>query len=207
MAMLPVAWFLIWAFGELAERWRFLAALAGTMALFVGVGEALAPGWVGDFIAGLQAYRHYYPTTSILRVAIGDTAGMIAGALIVLAIVIFGWSKRSVSGRSQAFVLMFAFFSMTAVLAFPIMTIYNHCLLILPALLVVQEWRNLSKVSRVIFSALISWYWIMAFVLLLIHLPSDLKNTLVLLPSISAVVIPLALPVLLWGTLRTAVAE
>ena len=207
MAMLPFAWFVIWASGEWPRRWRFLGGFAGAMAVFTGVGELLAPGWIGDFIAGLEAYRHYYPTTSVLRVALGDTAGISVGILLVVGTLILGWRNRGVSGNSRAFVTILAFFLMAAVLAFPIMTIYNHCLLILPALLVLQDWRTLTKASRIIFSALISWYWITGLLLLVIPLPINIKNVLVLLPSLPAVVLPFVLPVLLWRTLRTELSD
>jgi len=202
MALLPIAWFLIWAVGEWSRRWRLLGGFAGTMVVFVGVGEVLAPGWIGDFIAGLEAYSHYFPSTSILRVILGDTVGIIMGVFVALAMIALGWTRRAVSGNSLEFVTMFAFFLMMTILAFPLMTIYNHSLLVLPAMLVLHRWRNLPKVSRLLFAALIAWTWIASAALGLIRPAIDITNKLPLLPGYPAAIMPLVLPALLYGTLR-----
>jgi MFS family permease len=207
MAVLPIAWFLTWASGEWRRRWRLVGGFAGTMAIFVGMGEVLAPGWVGDFIAGIEAYNHYFPTTSILGVILGNTFGYIVGIFIVLATLVLGWKNRGVRGDSQGFVIVFAFFLMMTIVAFPLMILYNHSLLILPAVLVLHQWSNLSKVSRIIFSALISWSWITAAGLLLISPPVDITNKLPLMPGYPAAFMPLVLPALLYGTLRTQLSD
>jgi hypothetical protein len=96
---------------------------------------------------------------------------------------------------------------MMTIVAFPLMILYNHSLLILPAVLVLHQWSNLSKVSRIIFSALMSWSWITAAGLLLISPPVDITNKLPLMPGYPAAFMPLVLPALLYGTLRTQLSD
>jgi hypothetical protein len=198
MALLPLIWFVLWAAGEWRTRWRLLAGFGVTMAGLIGAGELLLPGWLGYFFAGIAAYRKYFPTTSLLRLLLGDTLGIVVSVFIIVCVLIFGWRNRSSAGDSRQFVLMVAAFLMATVLTFPLFTPFNQALLILPALLVVRNWAALSKLSRLTFIALVSWPWITSTLLLLLRPTLNPASQIPLLPAFVASFVPIILPLLLF---------
>src|SRR6202021_449043 len=75
-----------------------------------------------------------------------------------------------------------AFFKAT-VLTFPLFTPFNQVLLILPAMLLIRDWKSLPRFSRLVFIVSVSWPWIVSWVLLLFRPRLDSPNQLPLLPS------------------------
>jgi hypothetical protein len=203
MALLLLIWFILWAAGEWRTRWRVLAGFGVTMAVLVGAGKFLLPGWLSYFFAGMAAYRRYFPTTSLLRLLLGDQLGIGVSVLIVICLLMFGWRNRKVPGSSRQFTLMVAAFLMATVLAFPLFTPFNQALLILPALLVVSEWAVLPRLSRLIFAATVSWPWITSAALLLLRPPLNPASQIPLLPALAATFVPLLLPLLLFTRRKT----
>jgi hypothetical protein len=107
---------------------------------------------------------------------------------------------------SPQFVFILAAFFMATVLTFPLFTPFNQVLLILPAMLLMQEWKSLPRFSRLVFIVSVSWPWIVSLVLLLLLRPSlDSSNRLPLLPSFLVLFFPLLLPLLLM-TRRSEIA-
>ena len=198
MALLPLLWFVLWVVGEWRARWRVLAGFGVTMTSLIGAAELLLPGWLGYFFAGMTAYRKYFPTTSLLRLLLGDTAGIVLSAVIVVCLLIFGWRSRKVAGDSRLFSFVVAAFLMATVLTFPLFTPFNQALLILPALLVLREWATLPRLSRRTFIAAFSWPWIASLVLLLWRPPLNPASRIPLLPALVASFVPLLLPLLLF---------
>jgi len=197
MVFLPLCWFAIWAVGDLPKRWRLAASFIGTLTALVVAGELLLPGWVGYFFAGIAAYRKYAPTSSLLRVALGDTLGEILGGIIILALLLFAWRNRQQAADSCQFSVTFAAFLIGAILAFPISTPFNQVMLILPMMLLVQDWKALPRISRFVFIALVSWPSIMFSLLLLFPPGLNSPSQLPLLPSFLVLFFPLFLPLLL----------
>jgi len=204
MTLLLLIWFLLWAAGEWRARWRLLLGFGVTFTLLIGAGELLLPGWLGDFFAGMAAYRRYFPTTSLLRLLLGDRLGIAVSFVIVIWTVTLGWKNRKTGGDSRQFATVFAVFLMGTVLAFPLLTSFNQALLILPALLVVREWITIPRLGRVIFIALMFWPGITATALLLLRPPLNLASRLPLLPALAASAVPLLLPVLLFIRRKSA---
>lgn len=204
MALLPLVWFLLWAVAAWRARWRLLAAFAVTMAALIGAGELLVPGWLGDFFAGMAAYRRYFPTTSLLRLFLGEKLGVLVAIVIVLWLLVFAWRQRRVAEDSREFVSVSAAFLMVTVLAFPLFTPFNQALLILPALLILREWASLPRISRLTFIAVVSWPWIASIALLFLRPPLNPASQIPLLPTFVATFVPLILPLLLL-TRRAAV--
>ena len=198
MGLLPLCWFAVWAAGDWRRRWRLPASFIATLAALFAAGELLLPGWIGFFLAGLAAYRRYALPSSVLRVALGDRAGEVLGGLIILAILVFAWRNRHVRGDSPQFVFILAAFFMATVLAFPLFTAFNQVLLILPAMLLIQDWKSLPRFSRLVLMVSVSWPWIVSLVLLLLlRARLDSSNRLPLLPSVLVSFFPLLLPLLL----------
>jgi Glycosyltransferase family 87 len=197
MALLPLCWFAIWSIGDWPKRWRLAAGFMATMTALLAAGESLLPGWFGSFLAGVTAYRKYSPTWSIPRLALGDAFGEILSGVLILATLWFGWQNRKTPGDSRQFCITLAAFLMGALLAFPLFVPFNQVLLILPAMLLMQDWKTLPRVSRLIFTVIVGWSWIVSSALLL-HPPRiDSQDQMPLLPSFLSLFFPVFLPLLL----------
>jgi len=197
MALFPLCFFLIWVIGDWRKRWRLLAGFMAMLLALIGAGEFVLPGWIGYFLAGAAAYRRYFPTTSLLRVALGDVLGEILGGLIVLGVLLLAWHSRKEPAGSRKFAITFAAFLMGTLLAFPLLTPFNQVMLILPVMLLLQDWKTLPQLSRLVFIVNVSWPWIISSVLLLFPPRLDSPNRLPLLPSLLVLFFPLLLPLLL----------
>jgi Glycosyltransferase family 87 len=197
VALLPLCWFAIWVAGDWRRRWHLAASFAATLAALIAAGELLLPGWIGYFLAGLAAYRRYALPTSLLRIALGDLAGEILGGLVVIAILAYGWSNRKAMGDSRQFISVLAVFLIGTILSFPLFTPFNQVLLILPAILLLHDWKTLPKFSRLVFIAAVSWPWMISLGLLLFPPRLDSPSQMPLLPSFVVPFIPLLLPLLL----------
>jgi Glycosyltransferase family 87 len=206
MALLPLCWFAVWSLGRWSERWRLPAGFFAMLAALIGASELLLPGWLGYFFAGITAYRRYFPTSSLLRVALGDTLGDIMGGLIVLALFVFAWRNRREPETSSQFTTVLAAFFMGTILAFPLFTPFNQVLLILPAMLVLRHWQALPSFSRLVFIIVASWPWIISTCLLVLLPRWNSTSQLPLLPSFLVSFCPLILPLLLM-TARKKAAE
>jgi hypothetical protein len=86
---------------------------------------------------------------------------------------------------------------MVAILAFPLFTPFNQVMLILPCLLLLQNWKTLPWLSRLIFGVIWGWPYIFYFLLLLLHAQANASSELPLLPAFLVSFMPLILPLLL----------
>jgi hypothetical protein len=204
MALLPLVWFVFWGAGEWRARWRLGLGFGGTLSLLFGAGELLVPGWLGNFVTAMAAYRRYFPTTSLPRLLLGDTLGIAVSFVIVAWLLIFGWKHRKTGGDSPRLVAVFAAFLMGTVLAFPLFTPFNQVLLILPAMLVIREWAGIGRLGRIIFILVVFWPWITSTALLALRPPLGPASQLALLPALAASAMPLLLPLLLWSRRNSA---
>jgi hypothetical protein len=197
MAILPLCWFAIWAAGDWSKRWRLAASFGATLAGLIAAGELLLPGWIGYFLAGLSAYRRYSLPTSFLRIALGDLPGEVVGGLVVVVILAYAWRNRKTMGHSRHFVFILAIFLMGTMLSFPLFRLFNQILLILPAVLLLQEWNALPRLPRLVFIVTVSWPWIISLVLLVFPPQLNSPSQLPLLPSFMVTFMPFLLPLLL----------
>jgi len=197
MALLPLCWFAIWAVGDWRRRWRLAASFIATTVALIVAGELLLPGWPRYFLAGLAAYRKYAMPTSALRVALGDTIGEILGGILVLGLMAYAWQNRKEAGDARQFASILAAFFMCALLTFPLFTPFNQVLLILPALLLLHDWKTLPRFSRLVFILLVSWPCIISLALLLFPPSTSSPNQLPLLPALLVPFAPFILPLLL----------
>lgn len=197
MSLLPLCAFAIWAAGDWIKRWRLAVGFAATMAALFGAGELLLPGWLGYFLTGITAYRRYAPTSSLLRMILGDTLGEIFGAFIVAGLLAFAWQNRKAEAGSRSFVTTLAAFFTGAILAFPLFTPFNQVMLILPALLLLHDAGILSRFSRGVLIVCLGWPWIMSAALLLFRPNLHSLSQLPLLPSFMVPFVPLMFSLLL----------
>jgi hypothetical protein len=197
MALFPLCFFLMWVIGDWSRRWRLFAGFLVALAILTGAGEVILPGWIGYFLEGAAAYRRYFPTTSLLRMTLGDTLGEILGSMIVIGLLVFAWRSRKETADSPRFATVFSAFLIGTILAFPLLTSFNQILLILPTLLVLRDWKMLPRFSRIVFTVCVSWLWMVSSVLLLFPPRLDSPNEWPLLPLLPVSFFPLLLPVIL----------
>jgi hypothetical protein len=202
MVALPLACFLTWSVGDVKKRWRLAAGFAGALALLAGAGELLLPRWPRYFLEGIVAYRKYFPTTSPLRLALGNGIGEAVGGVIIIGLLIFAWRNRAQPGDSPQFASTLAASFIAATLALPILTPFNQAMLILPVLMVLGGWASLPKFSRVTFILITSWPWIVELVLLLFPPRLNSLGRFPLLPSLLVLSVPFLVP--LWLVTRKA---
>jgi Glycosyltransferase family 87 len=204
MAVLPLAWFFLWGVSAWPRRWALLAGFGVTLATLVALGELILPGWPSYFLDGLIAYRKYFPTTSLLCLALGNWAGGAVSGIAIIALLALAWRKRKVDAASPDFIQTLAAFFVAASLVLPLFQPFNQVLLLLPALMVVRDWDALPRLARRCFFVVVAWPWIASFVLLLLPPRLDSTNRLPLLPSALVLFVPfLLLPLLLTKSSRT----
>jgi len=190
MIVLCLLWFLLWSAGEWKKRWPLAAGFAIAFALLAGAAELLLPGWPRYFIEGLDAYRKYFPTTSPLRLVLGNWAGSALSILVVTAPLAFAWRNRRVAANSPEFVQMLGLFLITSSLVLPLLTPFNQVLLLLPVMVLLRNWNGLPRLGRSAFTVLAAWPWIASFALLA-HPPQlDSLSRLPLLPSALVLLFP-----------------
>lgn len=205
MVALPVAWFLIWAAGDLRQRWRFLAAFGGTLALLVGAGELLQPGWIRDFVAGMAAYRKYALFPALSQLCLGTSLGIVASGVIIFGLLVFAWKNRQPRPESMEFTSTLSVFLIGAAVALPLLPPFYQVLLLLPAFMILRDWKRLPRPSRLLSALIFAWPWIAELALLLFPPNVRSSSRLALLPLSPVPLIPLVLPILLM-TRRTLIA-
>ena len=190
MMALCLLWFLLWSAGEWKKRWSLAAGFGSALALLVGAAELLLPGWPRYFIQGLEAYRKYFPTTSPLRLVLGNWAGSALSVLVVAALLAFAWRNRRAAADSSEFIQMLALFFITSSLVLPLLTPFNQVLLLLPMMMLLRDWNRLPRFGRTALTVLTAWPWI-ASLALLAHPPQlDSLSRLPLLPAALVLLFP-----------------
>jgi hypothetical protein len=198
MAILPMAWFLVWSLGKWRERWRLFAGFAGGLAALVGFGEWILPGWLSYFIAGLQAYRKYVPPTSLLRLVFGEFTAYFLSGLLIVALLVAAWRRRQCPANSEQFALILSAFLVAATIALPLLPPFNQVLLLLPLILVFRNWQQLPHILRIVFALCVSWPWVASLILLLVRPDIHSTSRAPLFPFFTVVLLPfLLLPLLL----------
>jgi len=197
MAVLPLVWFLVWGISAWPRRWPLLAGFGVTLVTLVALGELILPGWPGYFVDGLIAYRKYFPTTSLLCLALGNWVGGALSGIAILALLTLAWRNRKVDAASPDFIQTLAAFFVAASLVLPLFQPFNQVLLLLPVLMVVRDWDLLPRLGRRSFFIVVAWPWIASLVLLLFPPRVDSTNRLPLLPSVLVLFVPFFLLMLL----------
>ena len=198
MAAFCVVFPLLWSLGAWKKRWPLAAGFVIALGSLVGGGELLLPGWPRYFLEGLAAYSKYFPTTSPIRLLLGNWAGGILSVFIVTGLIAFTWRNRTVEPDSPDFSRWLALVLITSTLVLPLLTPYNQVLLLLPFLLLIRDWGTLPRSGRIGLAALVAWPWIVSLALL-IHTPQlTSPNRLPLLPSLLALLMPFAVALLMF---------
>jgi hypothetical protein len=190
MMALCLLWVFLWSAGDWKKRWPLPAGFGIALAALIGAAELLLPGWPRYFLDGLDAYRKYFPTTSLLRLVLGNWAGSTLSVLLIAALLAFAWRRRRVAADSPEFIQILVLFFLASTLVLPLLTPFNHVLLLLPVIVLLRDWNWLPRFGRFAFALLVTWPWIAALALLA-HPPQlDSMTRLPLLPVAPVLAFP-----------------
>jgi len=190
MVALLVLWFLLWTIGDGRKRWPLAVGFFISLGLLAAGAEWLLPGWPRFFLAGLAAYAKYFPTTSPVRLILGNWIGGVLSVLALAVLLGFAWEMRKAGANSREFAYTLTLFFVANVLLMPLLTPYNQVFLLLPMLMLIRDWETLPHPGRAAIIALLAWPWIVQAILLM-HPPQiHSQNRLPLLPSALSILFP-----------------
>jgi len=171
LVVLPAAWLMLWVVSDWRNRQRLMWGFMLGMALLIGGGEYLLPGWIGRFAAGVIAYERYTYRGSLLDVLATRSGGLILTLLFLLCTGAVCWRLRRVPHDSAALNLVLALVLAVTVVVVPMTAPYNQVLLLPAVFLIVCSWNNLwqrNALSRTFCTlALVTvfWPWLAAMIL------------------------------------------
>ena len=141
LVLLPVIWLLVWATGDWKNRQKIVWGFAGMMALLMGAGQILLPGWLGEFVRGLFAYSHYAGMSLMLEMYLPHgVARLLAGVIVGVLLVCF-WRWRFDAAESSIFFVRFALVLAVGIIALPpLLPPFNQVFLLAGVLVVLRRW-------------------------------------------------------------------
>jgi len=119
LALLPIAWLLLWSLSALEKRWRLLLGLGCTLAALIAGSAALVPHWIPHFLDGLAAYRHYTGAPSAFDAVFGRPWSALPTVLAFIALALVAWKARRAEASTRAYVLALAVTFVVTVWAVP----------------------------------------------------------------------------------------
>ena len=157
---------LLWVIGDWPRRWPLLASFSGVLACLVAASQWVLPGWIGKFMTAMAAYRQYTGGVSVLVTLLTPIGGAIATTGLLAVLAILGWKLRHAPAGSSPFNLMLALVLAVTVLVIPTFAPYNQLLLLPALILLVCDWRRLTRsgpplrLLYLLVAALVAWPWL-----------------------------------------------
>jgi Glycosyltransferase family 87 len=165
LAVLSVAFLLLWAASRRHERKNLLTSFLLTQTLLLGASIYLLPTWPQQWLHTITAYRHY-TVPPLAPFILGRITGTILScALLLISAWLWFKARRSEFG-SQDFALALSFTLLTTVVTIPTGdSVYDH-IFIIPGLLLllahVREIVGQIRIARVLWlitTAVFAWQW------------------------------------------------
>jgi len=206
LVFLITAWLVLWACGDYRRRRRFLWSFGLTMTVLFSAAEYVMPGWLGQFVKAMAAYRQYTGNpVSVLAVLTNLGWGLSLSALLLLGLAVVCWRARRAPADDPNFALVSSLVLVTTLVVIPMTSLYNQILLLPAVLLLVRHagfpWTkdSLTRLLGIILGLLIIWPWLAALVLSLASLfpSSELAQKAWAAPLWTSITIPVAVLLLL----------
>jgi len=163
-----LTWMAVWTSGDLRRRWRLALSFSISMAVLLIASEIVLPGWKREFWVAVQAYRQYTHGISVLAQLLGESAGVVATALLLTVLMWICWRGRKVEPVAPEFGLIGALVLAVTIIVIPTWAPYNQVLLVPAILLLVRDWRGVMRAgsaARLIYLLtvfLVAWPWVAA---------------------------------------------
>ena len=200
LLLLPILWLLIWSLSNWKERKRFVIGFSATLAILIGAGELILPGWISQFITGALAYEQYAHPTSVIEMLLGHRVSVLSALLLGLILVRICFLFRSVPPDSSDFAFTLALVLAANLFIMPLMSPYNHALFVPGVLLLLRSDKQLW-VERWLWKLTVGtllWPWVTAALLVALSgLHSPLARTWIDLPLYSTLVLPVMITAML----------
>jgi hypothetical protein len=198
LALLPVLWLLMWVTGDWKRRQGLALGFGGTLALLMAAGQVILPGWLGKFVQGLVAYRHYVMVSSWLDPLLTPGVAKPISAVLLGVLLVYCVRWRSEETDPPTFVGRLAVVLVATVVILPLLPPFNHVLLLPGVLLMVRYGNRLwerGRAAQVMIRlgvAVAGSSWIAAGVLAAVHrmVPSQSLNRIWDLPFLLAFGLP-----------------
>jgi hypothetical protein len=172
LALLPVAWLMLWSISDWRERQRLFWGFVLAMGLLIGGAEYVLPGWIGRFRLAIMAYRQYTGGGS-LDLLLPPKLGTVLILLSLISLTAVCWRLRAYAADSQEFALVFSLVLAITVFIIPMMAPYNQVLLLPGIFLLIRYWPSLwranffTRLLSVLAIALVFWPWVISLTLML----------------------------------------
>jgi hypothetical protein len=170
LVLLMAAWLVLWACGNVRERMRFILSFGLSLATLFAGAELVMPGWLGQFVQALKAYRQYTGgLQSILSVLTIPGLGTLLSVVILLVLAVICWRARRAPASSPTFAVVSSLVLAVTVVVIPMISLYNQILLLPAVLLLVRSggvlWAKdrLTRIMCIIAGSLMAWPWLAAF--------------------------------------------
>jgi MFS family permease len=206
LVLLLAGWLMLWACGNYRERRRFIFAFGVTLVTLFAGAEFILPGWLGQFVEALRAYREYTGgPKSILAVITTPRLGLLVSGFILLGLAVVCWRTRRAPADNAVFTLISSLVLAVTVVVIPMISLYNQIILLPAVLLLVRHgvflWRkdSLTRLLCVIATSLMTWPWLTALLITVASqvMPSQSLQTVWASPLWTSMTIPLAALLLL----------
>jgi hypothetical protein len=203
MVFLLYLWLLLWTLSRWRERKKLLLSFSVGIATLTLIGQWMVPGWVGQFISAMQAYRHYAGDSaqSIIEMSFGHALGDVVIFAILLVLAMASFRQRKEPADSPGFSHTVALVLAISTVVLPPAAPYNHLLLLPGVLVLLCGWSNLWRSGKLVAgisalaTAAILWPWVAAVGILLISFFIPIQRWA--LPFYCSLIVPLSVASLL----------
>lgn len=203
MVFLLYLWLLLWTLSRWRERKKLLLSFSVGIAILMLIGQWMVPGWVGQFISAMQAYRHYAGDSaqSIIEMSFGRALGDVVIFAILLVLAMGSFRQRKEPADSPGFSHTVALVLAISTVVLPPAAPYNHLLLLPGVLVLLCGWSNLWRSGKLVAgisalaTAAILWPWVAAVGILLISFFIPIQRWA--LPFYCSLIVPLSVASLL----------
>jgi Glycosyltransferase family 87 len=215
LALVAIAWALLWSITKLRTRWPLLVSFLAASALFFLGGEWLVPGWFGKWRAAVHAFLGYRDLKVPAAWLLPMPLAYLVTAFIVAAAVFLLWTLRTAEPGQQKFGCAIALALSTTLTIIPTWPTlqYNHLLLIPGMLVIVHRWGRGMALWQGAVSLLAMGVaygsslgaLLVSILILTVHMPIERLGHLAEAPFFNFAVVPLIFPLALTGILWKSV--